>query len=182
MVSNLRAIAAPRFAMTPFHGITRFSCPNCKNGPRGAGFLRVFETDLSQSKIHTSSGNAFPLSCASIASCSSSLHLLIFRSSISPEPSPCASKKQKLPSEPLHLQDYLDQTRFSRQTLFYHRQSSLRQEACTSTSKMVHQVNGTKGETFLFTSESVGEGHPDKIADQVYTHSIPHRELCLTSC
>ncbi|EXJ84323.1 S-adenosylmethionine synthase [Capronia epimyces CBS 606.96] len=29
-------------------------------------------------------------------------------------------------------------------------------------------VNGVpKGETFLFTSESVGEGHPDKIADQV---------------
>lgn len=28
-------------------------------------------------------------------------------------------------------------------------------------------TNGTKGETFLFTSESVGEGHPDKIADQV---------------
>jgi len=26
-------------------------------------------------------------------------------------------------------------------------------------------VNGTaKGDTFLFTSESVGEGHPDKIA------------------
>lgn len=35
---------------------------------------------------------------------------------------------------------------------------------------MVGQVNGTngvKGGTFLFTSESVGEGHPDKIADQV---------------
>ncbi|KAI9877976.1 MAG: methionine adenosyltransferase sam2 [Pleopsidium flavum] len=31
---------------------------------------------------------------------------------------------------------------------------------------MVHAANGTKG-TFLFTSESVGEGHPDKIADQV---------------
>ncbi|OQN99687.1 S-adenosylmethionine synthase, partial [Rachicladosporium sp. CCFEE 5018] len=34
------------------------------------------------------------------------------------------------------------------------------------------QSNGTNGvhqhgETFLFTSESVGEGHPDKIADQV---------------
>ncbi|GAB7366355.1 hypothetical protein MBLNU230_g8155t1 [Neophaeotheca triangularis] len=29
-------------------------------------------------------------------------------------------------------------------------------------------VNGTpKGNTFLFTSESVGQGHPDKIADQV---------------
>ena len=28
-------------------------------------------------------------------------------------------------------------------------------------------TNGTKGETFLFTSESVGEGHPDKMADQV---------------
>lgn len=32
-------------------------------------------------------------------------------------------------------------------------------------------MNGTNGtqkkETFLFTSESVGEGHPDKIADQV---------------
>jgi len=30
-------------------------------------------------------------------------------------------------------------------------------------------VNGTagKGKSFLFTSESVGEGHPDKIADQV---------------
>lgn len=29
-------------------------------------------------------------------------------------------------------------------------------------------VNGTPtGETFLFTSESVGEGHPDKICDQV---------------
>ena len=32
-------------------------------------------------------------------------------------------------------------------------------------------VNGTNGapkkEVFLFTSESVGEGHPDKIADQV---------------
>ncbi|KAH0553401.1 hypothetical protein GP486_006529 [Trichoglossum hirsutum] len=33
---------------------------------------------------------------------------------------------------------------------------------------MVSEVNGTtKGGTFLFTSESVGEGHPDKIADQV---------------
>jgi S-adenosylmethionine synthetase len=37
----------------------------------------------------------------------------------------------------------------------------------------MHQVNGTNGtngingNTFLFTSESVGEGHPDKIADQV---------------
>ncbi|KAI9674697.1 MAG: methionine adenosyltransferase sam2 [Caeruleum heppii] len=31
---------------------------------------------------------------------------------------------------------------------------------------MVNAPNGTKG-TFLFTSESVGEGHPDKIADQV---------------
>lgn len=32
---------------------------------------------------------------------------------------------------------------------------------------MVGQVNGTNGVkagTFLFTSESVGEGHPDKIA------------------
>ncbi|MCJ1441302.1 MAG: methionine adenosyltransferase sam2 [Stictis urceolatum] len=29
------------------------------------------------------------------------------------------------------------------------------------------QVNGTAKPTFLFTSESVGEGHPDKIADQV---------------
>ncbi|KAK0509570.1 hypothetical protein JMJ35_007964 [Cladonia borealis] len=28
-------------------------------------------------------------------------------------------------------------------------------------------TNGTKKETFLFTSESVGEGHPDKMADQV---------------
>ena len=28
-------------------------------------------------------------------------------------------------------------------------------------------VNSTHGERFLFTSESVGEGHPDKIADQV---------------
>jgi S-adenosylmethionine synthetase len=28
-------------------------------------------------------------------------------------------------------------------------------------------TNGTHGNTFLFTSESVGEGHPDKIADQV---------------
>jgi S-adenosylmethionine synthetase len=28
-------------------------------------------------------------------------------------------------------------------------------------------VNGTAPHTFLFTSESVGEGHPDKIADQV---------------
>ena len=38
---------------------------------------------------------------------------------------------------------------------------------------MVEQTlsNGTNGahkkETFLFTSESVGEGHPDKMADQV---------------
>ncbi len=30
-----------------------------------------------------------------------------------------------------------------------------------------NQVNGTKPNTFLFTSESVGEGHPDKICDQV---------------
>ncbi|CAD6572980.1 MAG: methionine adenosyltransferase sam2 [Alectoria sarmentosa] len=29
------------------------------------------------------------------------------------------------------------------------------------------QTNGVKKPTFLFTSESVGEGHPDKIADQV---------------
>ncbi len=28
-------------------------------------------------------------------------------------------------------------------------------------------TNGVKKPTFLFTSESVGEGHPDKIADQV---------------
>lgn len=28
-------------------------------------------------------------------------------------------------------------------------------------------TNGIKKPTFLFTSESVGEGHPDKIADQV---------------
>ena len=25
----------------------------------------------------------------------------------------------------------------------------------------------TKGDTFLFTSESVGEGHPDKMCDQI---------------
>jgi len=32
-----------------------------------------------------------------------------------------------------------------------------------------HIVNGThKSETFLFTSESVGEGHPDKIASVVF--------------
>ncbi|KAK6544407.1 methionine adenosyltransferase sam2 [Orbilia ellipsospora] len=29
------------------------------------------------------------------------------------------------------------------------------------------QVNGTAKKTFLFTSESVGEGHPDKICDQI---------------
>ena len=28
-------------------------------------------------------------------------------------------------------------------------------------------VMAVEGETFLFTSESVGEGHPDKICDQV---------------
>lgn len=28
-------------------------------------------------------------------------------------------------------------------------------------------TNGVSKPTFLFTSESVGEGHPDKIADQV---------------
>lgn len=28
-------------------------------------------------------------------------------------------------------------------------------------------ANGTQGEVFLFTSESVGEGHPDKMCDQV---------------
>ncbi|KAI9862530.1 MAG: methionine adenosyltransferase sam2 [Trichoglossum hirsutum] len=32
---------------------------------------------------------------------------------------------------------------------------------------MLPATNGVKGGTFLFTSESVGEGHPDKIADQV---------------
>ncbi|CAD0094982.1 unnamed protein product [Aureobasidium mustum] len=32
---------------------------------------------------------------------------------------------------------------------------------------MVHANGNVKGNTFLFTSESVGEGHPDKIADQV---------------
>lgn len=35
----------------------------------------------------------------------------------------------------------------------------------------VHEINGSNGvkkpSTFLFTSESVGEGHPDKICDQV---------------
>ncbi|THW01239.1 methionine adenosyltransferase [Aureobasidium pullulans] len=42
--------------------------------------------------------------------------------------------------------------------------------SCTSptfTFKMVHTNGNIKGNTFLFTSESVGEGHPDKIADQV---------------
>lgn len=29
------------------------------------------------------------------------------------------------------------------------------------------QTNGTKASTFLFTSESVGQGHPDKMCDQV---------------
>ena len=29
------------------------------------------------------------------------------------------------------------------------------------------ETNGVKKPTFLFTSESVGEGHPDKMADQV---------------
>ena len=34
-------------------------------------------------------------------------------------------------------------------------------------------VNGaTKGERFLFTSESVGEGHPDKIAYVTTVHAI----------
>jgi S-adenosylmethionine synthetase len=32
---------------------------------------------------------------------------------------------------------------------------------------MVGKPNGVKKNTFFFTSESVGEGHPDKIADQV---------------
>lgn len=32
---------------------------------------------------------------------------------------------------------------------------------------MTNFTNGTKGGTFLFTSESVGEGHPDKMADQI---------------
>ena len=33
---------------------------------------------------------------------------------------------------------------------------------------MGSMANGDRGSnTFLFTSESVGEGHPDKIADQV---------------
>ncbi|KAI9782953.1 MAG: methionine adenosyltransferase sam2 [Geoglossum umbratile] len=32
---------------------------------------------------------------------------------------------------------------------------------------MVIAINGARKGTFLFTSESVGEGHPDKIADQV---------------
>ena len=31
----------------------------------------------------------------------------------------------------------------------------------------VNGANGVKSNTFLFTSESVGEGHPDKICDQV---------------
>jgi S-adenosylmethionine synthetase len=32
------------------------------------------------------------------------------------------------------------------------------------------------GETFLFTSESVGEGHPDKICDQVSDAIVLTRE------
>ena len=41
--------------------------------------------------------------------------------------------------------------------------------ASTATDNMVSEpyTNGIKKPTFLFTSESVGEGHPDKIADQV---------------
>ncbi|KAL8795275.1 MAG: hypothetical protein Q9195_002286 [Heterodermia aff. obscurata] len=45
---------------------------------------------------------------------------------------------------------------------------------------MVGQTNGTNGVkagTFLFTSESVGEGHPDKIADQVSDAVL---DACLT--
>jgi len=30
-----------------------------------------------------------------------------------------------------------------------------------------HEINLAPGETFLFTSESVGEGHPDKMCDQI---------------
>ncbi|KAF2661816.1 S-adenosylmethionine synthetase [Lophiostoma macrostomum CBS 122681] len=36
----------------------------------------------------------------------------------------------------------------------------------TASNGVSHNIAGKKG-TFLFTSESVGEGHPDKIADQV---------------
>jgi len=32
-------------------------------------------------------------------------------------------------------------------------------------------------DTFLFTSESVNEGHPDKLADQVRGHLPPTRSL-----
>ena len=40
--------------------------------------------------------------------------------------------------------------------------------ATTVANMAANMVNGTKSnETFLFTSESVGEGHPDKICDQV---------------
>jgi hypothetical protein len=38
---------------------------------------------------------------------------------------------------------------------------------------MVGQANGTaKAGTFLFTSESVGEGHPDKIAYVYFTPQV----------
>jgi hypothetical protein len=38
-------------------------------------------------------------------------------------------------------------------------------------------VNGASKETFLFTSESVGEGHPDKIAYVLFHESSMTRQL-----
>jgi S-adenosylmethionine synthetase len=34
-------------------------------------------------------------------------------------------------------------------------------------SKGLGHMEGQTGDTFLFTSESVGEGHPDKMCDQI---------------
>jgi hypothetical protein len=49
---------------------------------------------------------------------------------------------------------------------FYRLWTSLSCTYCRSeaVAKMGSQANGVKHGTFLFTSESVGEGHPDKIA------------------
>ena len=139
-------------SMTPFRGLTRFLLAehyNCENGtfsntlfhsPQGLPHLKRYiywEVRLSL------------LVLVPQGYCSS---LPLFRF-LDPNFSPNTPATKALWNS--HLSSL---TKFASQAALY--------SSKTSTGTM-HQANGTNGNTFFFTSESVGEGHPDKIADQV---------------
>jgi hypothetical protein len=149
--------------MTPFRGLTRFFSPNITTARTEPFFQHVVSFPSRSITIETpylSGGTIIP-SCASIAGYRSSLPIANFLDLNFPKTTPC-------PKKTLQNSNLPSLTRLASQAaLLQFKDSS------PSSTYTMHQVNGTNGtnstngSTFLFTSESVGEGHPDKIADQV---------------